>query len=676
MSKTTPTFQKAWNEEFVYQGFDPVWIRAFCFVISCFLLFQVISTCFECDPPTDGAGGGVLWVIAAKIPNVIAIIVLALVFASSMITSKLRGRFIHNYDSICGLAIVSASAHSVCSSLLLEIRRSRFQSPYINTTIWQIDYSGTIPHRTCQDSNAVMSWTLTSTSGQSLTCNNLLLGGDIVGYMMVATALPRIFRMKAVSAIVISFLHLTLLVVSFLLIGTEPAEFIPTVLLILISGIITAYFCHLGVRDAKEKFAVEKGLKFAAEHSSNLLYTLIPRTVLTRRHSVDLGMVCGEIQHITIMFFTLERHEELMMHFSEEEFRLLDALFSDFDQAVERRGMFKYQHVGNALLFRHLQPISREFMPRVVVAADWYIVACPCAAQLSTSSTDSPHVPYPPDHYLNALGLANELRSAATRHCFHGEALRLRAGVHCGAVAGAVVGSMRSFYCLYGDTVNTAARMCKLANGEILASPDFVSAVCAVVPPGIVRFAPQGAREVKGKGMMETYEVHVLRPDALAAPVAELRKSSCGSETPASKVRTFSAGELQVEGEFPANSSESRHPLRRMWRVLRDPLMEERFVAAHNWDWRVHLAAGLVIHLIAVVLQWIQSVRPEYLYDFGTLGAPQLEEDWKAMALALNLHAAVSGATSLALLLAVLMSSHFDCLLAEPWACGLYVIVT
>ena len=59
--------------------------------------------------------------------------------------------------------------------------------------------------------------------------------------------------------------------------------------------------------------------------------------------------------------------------------------------------------------------------------------------------------------------LADDLRRAAARHEFDGAPLRLQVGLHRGPAAGAVVGAHRAFYCLYGDTVNTAARMCKCA---------------------------------------------------------------------------------------------------------------------------------------------------------------------------------------------------------------------
>jgi class 3 adenylate cyclase len=44
-----------------------------------------------------------------------------------------------------------------------------------------------------------------------------------------------------------------------------------------------------------------------------------------------------------------------------------------------------------------------------------------------------------------------------------GVKIQLRAGIDAGPAVGAVVGKMRRFYYLYGDTLNTAASCCVVA---------------------------------------------------------------------------------------------------------------------------------------------------------------------------------------------------------------------
>jgi hypothetical protein len=55
---------------------------------------------------------------------------------------------------------------------------------------------------------------------------------------------------------------------------------------------------------------------------------------------------------------------------------------------------------------------------------------------------------------LHQVALAQELQRATGKfQTRRGAKLWLRAGLDCGPVAGAVIGNVRAFYCLYGDTV-------------------------------------------------------------------------------------------------------------------------------------------------------------------------------------------------------------------------------
>ena len=89
----------------------------------------------------------------------------------------------------------------------------------------------------------------------------------------------------------------------------------------------------------------------------------------------------------------------------------------------------------------------QHFCPQSYIrAGGWYIVACPRAARPFDAEEQAAE--YPPRYYLAMLALADDLQRAASRHRLRGAALPLRIGVHCWPVAGAVVGTMRAFYCL------------------------------------------------------------------------------------------------------------------------------------------------------------------------------------------------------------------------------------
>ena len=141
--------------------------------------------------------------------------------------------------------------------------------------------------------------------------------------------------------------------------------------------------------------------------------------------------------------------------------------------------LYKYQHVG-----------------------DWYILACPNAAEpfaLGNDRRDSVGLAgferraswaaaaergagdtsgrrkdrgrKTASYATDAAVMARQLREVAQRHGFD-----LRVGIHTGSAAGAVIGKMRAFYCIYGETVNAASRLCKSAPpGRIHCSQGFVS---------------------------------------------------------------------------------------------------------------------------------------------------------------------------------------------------------
>ena len=86
---------------------------------------------------------------------------------------------------------------------------------------------------------------------------------------------------------------------------------------------------------------------------------------------------------------------------------------------------------------------------------------------------------------------------------------RARIGIHVGPVITGVVGSRKFQYDIWGDTVNTAARMeSNSASGKINVS----KAACDLLQTnGNYTFESRGRIEVKGKGKMEMFFVDLLR---------------------------------------------------------------------------------------------------------------------------------------------------------------------
>ena len=292
---------------------------------------------------------------------------------------------------------------------------------------------------------------------------------------------------------------------------------------------------------------------------------------------------------------------------------------------------------------------------------------------------------YPTLYTLQMLALADRLQRVAARHTLLGAPGRLHVGIHCGPAAGAVVGAVRAFYCLYGDAVNTAARMCKYAGAAVHASADFAAALESA-RPGQVRLMSRGIRNIKGKGPMETFEVEVL--DGFGAAV-ELRAQYAAGGAVASALhsRAPSLGEwirgggrgaaaaLLDCGSLSADGrrylQDRAHRIDPAFKVFRDPAFERKFKAQTIVARRLLAVAAVLLHILALGLQWHEVLRPEFAYDFSGPGGEALRDGRAAMSAALSYHLAASGLCSLALLVIALVGWA---LAEQAWCAGFVII--
>jgi len=147
---------------------------------------------------------------------------------------------------------------------------------------------------------------------------------------------------------------------------------------------------------------------------------------------------------------------------------LLDALFSRFDELAARDGVEKIKTIGDAYMAVAGAPEPRE------------------------------------DHAAASLRLARDILDAvAVWRSQHDVALEVRIGLASGRVVAGVIGSRRILFDLWGDTVNTAARM------ESSGLPGRIQ----VAPSTRERLRDVGVAfdertvDVKGLGEMRTYVV-------------------------------------------------------------------------------------------------------------------------------------------------------------------------
>ncbi|MBV6404410.1 MAG: hypothetical protein GFGODING_01161 [Flavobacteriales bacterium] len=215
-------------------------------------------------------------------------------------------------------------------------------------------------------------------------------------------------------------------------------------------------------------------LKLERDRSENLLLNILPQEVaeeLKQKGSAD----ARHYDQVTVLFTDFKGFTSMSEQMPPGELLTeLNACFHAFDDIIARYGIEKIKTIGDAYM---------------------------CAAGL-------------PDPYH--AGPVDVVQAALDMQAFIGErrrqrqaagafAFEMRSGIHTGPVVAGIVGVKKFQYDIWGDTVNTAARMETAGEvGRVNISPATYARIKDA--PGL-RFIPRGGVEVKGKGTMEMWFV-------------------------------------------------------------------------------------------------------------------------------------------------------------------------
>jgi class 3 adenylate cyclase len=208
--------------------------------------------------------------------------------------------------------------------------------------------------------------------------------------------------------------------------------------------------------------------RLAAEHdrSEKLLLNILPSSISARLKS-DGESIADGFAEVSVLFADIVGFTELSQRLSPDALvRMLNRIFSAFDDLAERLGLEKIKTIGDA-----------------------YMVAC--GLPLARA-----------DHAQAIARMALEMqRALAKLNAEEGYGLQVRIGMHSGPVVAGVIGKRKFIYDLWGDTVNTASRM------ESSGLPGAIQVTAEVFERlrGEFEFEPRGAVSVKGMGEMQTY---------------------------------------------------------------------------------------------------------------------------------------------------------------------------
>jgi adenylate cyclase len=212
--------------------------------------------------------------------------------------------------------------------------------------------------------------------------------------------------------------------------------------------------------------AVELALADQYERTEQLLRGVLPPAVIERLRGKP-GVLADRIDGATVLFADLVGFTPLAQKLTPEEVvALLDEIFAAFDTLSTRHGVEKIKTIGDAYMVAGGVPDARA------------------------------------DHAEQVARFALDARIAfdelAARH---GGTLAVRMGIHTGPLVAGVIGRTKFAYDLWGDVVNTAARM--ESHGE--AGRIHVTSEVAEALRGSFVVAERGEIEVKGKGRMQTF---------------------------------------------------------------------------------------------------------------------------------------------------------------------------
>jgi len=218
------------------------------------------------------------------------------------------------------------------------------------------------------------------------------------------------------------------------------------------------------LRDAEQVYL--RRIQEERAKSEKLLLNILPAPIAERLKRGETSIV-EAFPDATVLFADLAGFTGLARAFSPERVvRLLDEIFSEFDQLAARHGLEKVKTIGDAYMAVGGAPQQR------------------------------------PDHAeaaaRMALGMQAALEAFSRRQ---GLTLRMRVGMAAGPVIAGIIGRDKFSYDLWGDTVNTASRM------ETLAEPGTIQTTESLALRLRPRFSvrKRGVLEVRGKGPMPVW---------------------------------------------------------------------------------------------------------------------------------------------------------------------------
>ncbi|MBO93794.1 MAG: adenylate/guanylate cyclase domain-containing response regulator [Opitutales bacterium] len=241
---------------------------------------------------------------------------------------------------------------------------------------------------------------------------------------------------------------------------TKPYNFI------VLNARINSALERKALKDKEKEYL--KTIEDEKHKSENLLLNILPSPIAERLKAHE-ATIADAFPECSVLFADIVGFTPLSAKLGAKQLvKVLNEIFCAFDGYTEKLGVEKIKTIG-----------------------DCYMVA---------SGIPEPN----PDHAKNLVEMALQmLHFFEGRDAIEGESISIRVGIHSGPVVAGVIGKKKFIYDLWGDTVNTAARM----ESHGIPGTIQVSEATAELIKGTHDLESRGVKEIKGKGPMKTFLV-------------------------------------------------------------------------------------------------------------------------------------------------------------------------
>ena len=204
--------------------------------------------------------------------------------------------------------------------------------------------------------------------------------------------------------------------------------------------------------------------------SEKLLHNIIPKSIADQLKK-DSKLISMDNPEISVLFADIVSFTVMSEKTSSEKIvGFLNDMFSKFDDLTESYGVEKIKTIGDSYMVVAGMPVARK------------------------------------DHALILFNLAKEMvKISATFNDHNGNPIKLRIGLNSGPAVSGVIGKSKFAFDVWGDTINTAARL------ESYGSPNCVHMTRATYEllKNKEKNVQKKSIEIRGKGLMDTVLVNV-----------------------------------------------------------------------------------------------------------------------------------------------------------------------